>query len=48
MVKSFKMDLKIYIIPYININVFKQKNITSVVIFLFEVNGFKNIYIPNG
>jgi hypothetical protein len=24
------------------------KNITNVVIFLFEVNGFKNINIPNG
>jgi hypothetical protein len=24
------------------------KNITNVVIFLFEVNGFKNIIIPNG
>jgi hypothetical protein len=24
------------------------KNITNVVIFLFQVNGFKNTYIPNG
>jgi hypothetical protein len=38
------MDLQIYIITYISINVFKGKNITNVVIFLFEVNGFKNIY----
>jgi hypothetical protein len=42
------MDLKIYIIPLINISVFKWKNITNVVILLFEVNGFKNIYIQNG
>jgi hypothetical protein len=48
MFKSFKMDLKIYIIPYISINVFKWKNITTIVIFLFQVNGFKNIDIANG
>jgi hypothetical protein len=25
-----------------------EKNITNVLIFLFEVNGFENINIPNG
>jgi hypothetical protein len=47
MVKSLKMDLKTYIIPYININVLKWKN-TNVVIFLFEVSGFKKKNISNG
>jgi hypothetical protein len=45
MFTSLKMDFKIYIIPSINVNVFKWKNITSVAIFLFEVNGVKNISI---
>jgi hypothetical protein len=40
------MDLKYAL--FLNINLFKWKNITNVVIVLFEVNGFKNINITNG
>jgi hypothetical protein len=36
-----ELDLKMYIIPLISINVLKRKNVTNVVIFLFQVNGLK-------
>jgi hypothetical protein len=36
-----ELDLKMYIITLININVLKQKNVTNAVIFLFQVNGLK-------
>jgi hypothetical protein len=48
MVISLKIDLKIYITPLININVFKCKKVLQMVWFSYLKYMDLKIYIPNG